>query len=151
MKTYVLIVSNEFPSTHYRSGERTEFPSKVLKRNDVGGKKHTLRGNYALWQKRFDKILSGEAILSVRYWSGRPYHSRQITITDLSVNDGIGLQRVAFANNYMSVLIVDGNILNVEQVANNDGLSIVDFIGWFKHKRETNKDMALIHFTNFRY
>lgn len=52
MITYVLTVSQKFPTTHKKAGLSTGF-LLAIKNHD---KKHTLRGNYDLWAKRFEKI-----------------------------------------------------------------------------------------------
>ena len=48
---------------------------------------------------------------------------------------------------------VDGKIkvnLTLEEIAHNDGLSFEDWAAWFKGA-DTSQDMAIIHFTSFRY
>lgn len=59
MKTYVLTISNIFPKNHKKAGLETNF---IVKINSLL-KKHTIRGNFLLWQKRFEKIEKGEACL----------------------------------------------------------------------------------------
>lgn len=72
MTTYVLTVSEFFPKTHNKAGLPTGFINAISNKTKL----HTIRGNYDLWAKRFEKINKGEAVLSVRYWSGKPYNSR---------------------------------------------------------------------------
>src|SRR3954469_18122827 len=79
LKKYVLTVSEKFPKTHPRSGHDTEFANKILDRTKI----HTIRGNYPFWSKRIDAINRGEAILSIRQWTGKPYNSPQIEIHTL--------------------------------------------------------------------
>ena len=62
MKTYVLTISLVFPTTHPRKGDHTCFVGAIKS----GAKKHSIRKNYSLWEKRFQKINRGEAQLSVR-------------------------------------------------------------------------------------
>lgn len=95
MKTYVITLSQVFPTWHKRAGEPTKFRaaflsgqtcSKCKKRNPAmctgecfsGLKIHTIRANYPLWLKRITEVQQGKAVLSVRQWSGKPYRSPQI-------------------------------------------------------------------------
>ena len=52
MKKYVLTVSRQFPSTHDKAGEQTNFIEQIINK----GKIHTIRSNYPLWEKRFKEI-----------------------------------------------------------------------------------------------
>jgi len=159
MKTYVIMVSRTFPVTHKRTGEQTEFESKILS----GEKIHTIRANYPLWKKRFEKIEAGEACLSLRYWSGIPRRSEQIEFLRLTKDNGIGIQRLDFVNSNFNLTMVDGfyscsNIVDgfycfsdtENSIAKNDGLSFDDFKDWFEDY-ELSEPMAVIHFTKFRY
>lgn len=83
MKTYVITLSQVFPTWHKRAGEPTKFRaaflsgqtcSKCKKRNHAmctsecfsGLKIHTIRANYPLWLKRITEVQQGKAVLSVR-------------------------------------------------------------------------------------
>lgn len=164
MKTYVLTLSQVFPATHPRKGEPTYFKEQVL--NAVFGKEnnwyiktsypeknrfklHTIRENYTLWKKRFEQIERGEACLSVRRWSGRPYASEQVEIIQLTKKDGIGLQRLGFYYE-LHHPIVEGKSIDVNTIADNDGLLLKDWVDWFKNN-DLTKPLAIIHFTKFRY
>lgn len=111
MKTYVITLSQVFPTWHKRAGEPTKFRaaflsgqtcSKCKKRNHAmctsecfsGLKIHTIRANYPLWLKRITEVQQGKAVLSVRQWSGKPYRSPQIEITRLTVKHGVDIQKV---------------------------------------------------------
>jgi len=147
MKTYVITVSRNFPGKHPRKGEETCFIEKIKS----GVKLHTIRGNYELWVKRFEKIEKGEACLSLRYWEGKPYSSKQVEFLRLDKSDGIGIQKVEFFDYLYGVNIDDrpqGTFINV--LAKNDGLNNADFESWFRGY-DLSKPMALIHFTKFRY
>lgn len=74
MKTYVLIVSRNFPKTHPAAGEETHFVESILN----GIKTTTIRGNYDYWSNILDQVNAGKAILSIRYWIGKPYKSKQV-------------------------------------------------------------------------
>lgn len=67
------MVSRTFPATHPRKGEATGFIDKVA----TGEKRHTIRGNYKLWKHRIEQVKAGKAYLSLRYWTGKPYASKQ--------------------------------------------------------------------------
>jgi hypothetical protein len=157
MKTYVLTVSRTFPKTHKRSGEPTGFTEKIVCAVFCPGdcsdcdfkspKLHTIRSNYDLWAKRINEINEGKAILSIRYWSGKPYNSKQVELYKLEKDSGIGIQPITFMWQYAHI---DYMIIPIEQVATNDGLKFEDFVEWFK-KYDLSKPMAIIHFTDFRY
>ena len=180
MKTYVLTVSRYFPATHKRKGELTFFIQKIKKAlgiyefhrpENISDKIHTIRSNYELWAKRIKEVQEGKAILSIRYWSGKPYNSKQVEICQLDKDSGIGIQMIKlkikdgeFSFNLKNI---DGEYWiknkcevgnswknyvypNIEEVAKNDGLSFEDFKEWFR-KYDLSKPMAIIHFTSFRY
>lgn len=150
MKTYVLTVSNQFPKTHPRAGQDTGFVAAIKNLfGDHQTKIHTIRCNYPLWAKREKEINEGRAILSIRYWSGKPYGSKQIEICRL---EKIGVQELVFRFGDFNMPKISNSdlLLPHEDLAKNDGLSPRDFCYWFK-KYDFSKPMAIIHFTNFRY
>ena len=144
MKKYVLTVSQYFPKSHPKAGQETNFPLSIKYYDKI----HTIRGNYELWKKRFEKIDKGEAMLSVRIWEGKPYKSKQREIFKYDKTHGIGLQKLEQPNNFVFALI-NGKKVNWDLVAKNDGLCFEDFCDWFKVR--SDKPMAIIHFTDFRY
>lgn len=149
MKTYVITVSRQFPGKHPRKGQETNFVQKILNKEKI----HTIRSNYDLWKKRFEKISSGKACLSIRYWEGKPYKSKQVEVIRLDKSHGIGIQKIEFPD-YLYGAIVDERMFGIitSQLAANDGLSHGDFEDWFsKYKYDLSKPMALIHLTEFRY
>lgn len=166
MKTYVITLSQNFPAKHKKAGTPTWFKEKLQnaihfeRRNRVyvginpSTKIHTIRANYPLWKKRFEQIERGEACLSVRKWSGKPYCSKQIEIVRLSKEDGIGLQRLDFyRGNFPDSLFypsIDNKPSDSTELAQNDGLAIYDWFEWFGHY-DITKPLAIIHFTKFRY
>ena len=147
MKTYVLTVSEKFPATHKRAGEETNFVGLIGMQKKI----HTIRGNYDLWKKRFEKIEFGEAVLSVRVWTGKPYNSLQEEIHCLGSIDEIGIQKVEF-DDWLYTCLIDGKRVSFssERIAENDGLTQSDFEEWFKNSL-TPEPKAIIHFTKFRY
>jgi len=157
MKTYVITLSRKFPATHKRHGEPTEFLEKFLNGQTGTGdfkKLHTIRANYRLWAKRIADVQRGEAVLSVRQWSGRPYMSKQTTIATLTAEDGVGLQQLTDIDTnaycFYPCVRIDKRDIDKVLVANNDGLSLDDWREWFKNYDHT-KPLAIIHFTKFRY
>lgn len=156
---YRLGISVKFPATHPRKGEPTGFISKILcgiKQSDLSDivepKIHTIRKNYPLWQKRFEKIEKGEAVLELYYWSGKPYNSKCVTICQLSKEDKIGIQELNFKYKTIYYPLIDNSMLteSFDTISKNDGLSHEDFIDWFKNY-DLSEPMAIIHFTKFRY
>ena len=155
VKTYVLTVSRYFPKTHKRAGEPTYFTEKIAcgvfcpgecnKCEFHNPKIHTIRANYDLWENRARQINEGKAILSIRYWSGTPYRSKQVELYKL---EEIGLQKLEDPTNFVFAP-VNGKMINWEEIAKNDGLSFDDFCDWFKVR--SNKPMAIIHFTDKLY
>ena len=116
-----------------------------------GVKLHTIRSNYALWSKRFKQIEAGKACLSIRYWTGRPYHSEQTEICKLTKEDGIGLQKLEFYNGCLQQPILSsGMTIKAELIAKNDGLSFESWQEWLR-KSDISKPLAVIQFTKFRY
>lgn len=156
MKTFVITVSRHFQTTHSRKGEPTFFLSKIA----YGEKIHTIRGNYDLWAKRINEVKDGRAILSLRYWSDKPYRSKQKEFKRLDKSDSVGIQKLTFKPEYIltAKTLVTGipslagysSSINIEELAKNDGLSLQDFREWFKN-HSFPEPMAIIHFTSFRY
>ena len=146
MKTFVLTVSKQFPKTHIRAGQDTNFVQNIKKLFAKDSKKiHTIRANFELWDSRALQINEGKAILSIRYWSDKPYNSKQIEICKL---ERIGIEKLTDPTNFVFANIGD-KLINWETVAINDGLSFDDFCDWFKVRQKN--PMAVIHFTDFKY
>ena len=177
--TYYLTLSQLFPSTHCRAGEPTYFLEKLhnaltgqdfslhaTRRDDSYGcttlycetirekKLHTIRANYDFWARRFEKILAGEAVLSIREWVGKPYGkgSTQREIVRLTRDDGIGLQRLTVAGTSITThpIFVDGVAVSSATIAQNDGLTKSDWLNWFADYK-IDGPLAVIQFTKFRY
>lgn len=162
-KTYVITLSKRFMKGHPKEGEPTDFKNKFLEYL----KKHTIRGNYELWNKRIEEVQRGEAKLSIRQWSGKPYASKQEIIMELTAENGAGIERLDMqflpdGSPVCSIVkLVDGvceqlgcfsNAL-IRTLAQNDGLSYEDWLSWFNPKRKpmSEESYAIIHFTDFRY
>jgi hypothetical protein len=185
---YRISVSRSFPATHPRNGEKTYFIPKLeygigliedcktsncvftglvcigcffnLSKEEIFKKIHTLRANYELWQKRFEKINRGEAILELYYWSGKPYNSKTVVICQLGKDDGIGLQKFQVREFVDEINDIERAYYAIDdrpkfdlptsKIAKNDGLSLEDFKAWFKGY-DLTKSLAIIHFTKYRY
>ncbi len=141
-KVYVLTVSEYFPSTHARKGEETNFVKKIASFEKI----HTIRGNYPLWEKRIEEINKGNAILSIRVWTGKPYKTPQ---REVFAFEKVGIQKIEI-DDYLYTFQVDYNRIWSGLVSANDGLSDSDFSEWFKNVKQ-GEEYAIIHFTNFRY
>lgn len=149
MKKYIITLSKTFPVSHPKKGQATGFRDKFTTRK----KKHTIRGNYALWKKRIDEVNAGIAKLYVREWSGKPYASPQV---DIEVLSKVGIQSIELefceVNNQISSTVkIDDEYPSLElfeTLVENEGLCLVDFIEWFK-KPLTNG--CIISFTDLRY
>jgi hypothetical protein len=151
MKTYVIILSKHFLANHKRAGEETHFKEKFLN----GAKLHTIRANYPLWERRIKEVQAGNAVLSVRQWTGKPYRSKQVEIARLTAKDGVGIQKLSFDKDKDGVssfkfFDIDGRCFDRKTLANNDGLSLEDWEEWFRGY-DLSKPLAIIHFTKFRY
>ena len=175
MKTYVITLSKQFPAGHERAGKSTMFQDKFLlgiscpdcpTEQDLSGenispcnscqracmqsKIHTIRENYPLWEKRIAEVERGEACLSIRQWTGKPYRSKQTEIARLTKEDGIGIQQLEFVDSKLGLPRIGIVYQRKHELALNDGLSFEDWENWFKNYNLT-QPMAIIHFTKFRY
>lgn len=167
MKPIVLIVSRQFQTKHPRKGQPTNFADKIHNalaimngQQKLTGsepptalKLHTIRENYPEWVKRIEQIRSGECYLSIREWKGKPRQSGQTELFRITKDNPIGLQRLDFvpdrSGKSFSVM-VDHKVIPIDKLANNDGLSLQDWLSWMKGT-DLNQPMAIIHFTRFRY
>ena len=175
MKTYVLTISKVFPATHPKAGAATGFkeaferatkcPNCHQKGTDYCKtacatelakftKKHTIRANYPLWEKRIAEIQRGEACLSVRQWTGKPYRSKQEEVATLTMQDGVGLQKLTFSTDDIETAkpVIEGGTIPqpVTKIAAFDGLTTQDWKDWFRGY-DLKTPLAVIHFTHYRY
>lgn len=179
MKAVVTLSKKFFPA-HYRAGQETEFKAKVLAET----KKHTCRSNYEYWAKKIARVKETSGVLSVRQWSEKPYRSPQEVITEVPADivsaQKLELRRdkvmvehyvegerspIATSWNYDYTAQVDGRLVPLLALAENDGLNVEEFKAWFApvfdeaerkynlHSQEvgTTIDFAVIHFTNKTY
>ena len=156
MKTYIITLSRHFLANHKRAGEETHFKEKFLLGQGLTdydipslAKLHTIRANYSLWEKRINEVQEERAVLSIRQWGGNPYRSKQVEIARLTAANGVGIQKLEMFD-LMRPEKVDGRLVDLMDLAHNDGLSFSDWYDWFR-LADVKKPMAIIHFTKFRY
>jgi hypothetical protein len=109
----------------------------------VPGKIHTIRGNYDFW-KRFE----GQDV-ALFTWEGQPYRSKQRVFC---VKRIVSVQRMVKERGYFYVPrgLCDLVYAAIEKLAKNDGFGEKqDFLDWFYDYPDG--DMAILHFTGFRY
>jgi hypothetical protein len=137
------MVAKVFPADHPRAGEPTHFKEQILD----GVKIHTIRKNFNYWNYRIEKVQSGQAVISLRQWEGRPYHSNQVEFKQLTE---ASIQKFRMG---ISKIFIDNKLADVsnEIIARNDGLDLSNFYHWFKVGKQTITDAGIIHFTDFRY
>lgn len=146
MKTYVITLSRYFLAAHSKAGMPTDFKEKFLN----GEKIHTIRANYPLWENRIKEVQDGKAMLSIRQWTSKPYWSKQIEIARLTAENGVGIERLEFANGKLGMPRIGIVYQRKHELARNDGLTLDDWQEWFRGY-DLSKPMAIIHFTKFRY
>ena len=154
----VLTFSTRYPKYHPRQGELTNFAEKIIN----GKKIHTCRQNYDYWAEKIARLKKAGGVLSLRTWTGKPYASPQAEFLQVPA-EVVEVQRLKLSIDYYDendipkrfiVANVDGKDVAVEDLAKNDGLTYNDFEDWFMplFKDEyTEVDLAIIHFTKFRY
>lgn len=155
IRTYNIMLSRVFPTTHPKAGQETDFKPKVMAALNgmpcYRKKLHTIRANYELWKKRFEEVERGYAVIKLRQWIGRPYRSKTVLIKTLTSKDGIGIQKLTFYTSRIVYPTIDDNYQpTILEISSNDGLSKDDWIDWFRGY-DLSQPMAIIHFTDFRY
>jgi hypothetical protein len=111
----------------------------------VPGKIHTIRQNYDFWKK-----FEGQDV-ALLTWEGKPYRSKQRVFC---VKRIVSVQKVAklLFDFYLPQKMNDGSfpILSVSILSKNDGFEErQEFNYWFYDYPDG--DMAILHFTDFRY
>lgn len=151
MKTVVLL-SKVFFEGHPKAGQSTNFAQSVKD----GNKRHTVRNNYAYWERKITALKKQGGTLCIRQWSGKPYRSQQETVLEVPASV-IGIQKVTIVRkgvNQLSVQ-VDGCEVPISEIAKNDGLNSVEFSEFLAPILKTSEGnettFAVIHFTDFRY
>ena len=165
MKTYSIVVSDKFLSKHYKKN-RIKNRHLFLNRNKI----HAICNDYQMWEKRIKEVHNGQAVISIRKWVGIPYRSKQKEICHFTTNE-VDIQKLIFSRSkwteednkqhFMYWTTVDGTVINIDEIAKNDGFpDFVDFVSWFDKDIDKQKpdddcfkhlELAIIHFTKFRY
>lgn len=70
-------------------------------------------------------------------------------IARLAAKDCVGIQKLEIFD-LMRPAKVDGRLVDLMDLARNDGLSFSDWYHWFRDY-DIIKPLAIIHFTKFRY
>lgn len=153
IKKAPITLSRIFPVTHSKAGQLTNFREKVMSQmRGVDSKKHTIRSNFDWWARKFEGISIGEMYLSLREWTGKPYNSPQDEWLQLHK---IGLQQIEMvygSDDAYPRVWIDNKEVAIQEVAQNDGLSVEDFVEWFFGSSKSNTfEGVIIHFTDFRY
>lgn len=143
LKTHVLLFAREFMKGHPKAGKQTNFKQKIIKAEKI----HTIRSNYEYWAPKVQEVAEGKARLSLRYWRGKPYRSKQQEFWEVLPHYEPSVQKIEIDE--AKVLTIDGKYFwKTEFVAQNDGLTETDFLQWFN---DLPFEGAIIHFTDFRY
>lgn len=140
----VITCSVTFPAYHPRKGEETNFIVNAFKgyhvrvnnyEADEDAKHHTIRQGLR-WKK-------GD-LCSLRYWTDKPYCSRQAFIIHHDV-ELVEVYKIKIGKDFESISLENDSNFEVytnysfthnldeliEQLAKNDGLSVEDFKDWF--------------------
>lgn len=148
---YVLTISTKFPRGKARAGQSTNFESSIIDQS----KGHTIRENYEYWKYRIDQINRGNAYLSVRKWTGKPYNSHQEEIATFGKGQ-VAIQKIKIGKMFCQVAPPSGihqdkctMEVPTAVISHNDGLSYGDFIDWFRN--DMGKEFCIIHFSNKPY
>ncbi len=174
-----------FSNYTFVKGKRTTTPTGFDEKIKTGRKLHTIRRNYKYWAEKIAKMKETGGVLSLRQWGDLPYRSQQKVIIDVP-GDVVGIQKLELTKkvevigrapetgkiigsvNYSAK--VDGHAVGIKEIAENDGLTVRDFMEWFAPIFEEKEafypelaeaykttggsvtiDLALIHFTPARY
>lgn len=143
----VITFSTVFPSYHPKAGQPTNFVEKIwwglndaqtdrfemeLFKNDL------LLKSFESFPPKFHTIRAGKRWkvgdkFSPRIWSGRPYHSKQITIAeDLEVKAVWDIEIYCF----LEFKICTAMPIDIDILARNDGFDkVADFMYWFKPEK----------------
>lgn len=159
----VIMFSRNFQKSHPKSGEPTYFVEKIWKwyHDEYSGDVRDL----LLYNEKYDNLYGVDEIKNVhkfnpklhtiryrerfdigdwfspRIWIGKPYVSKQMQIAPLIQVKKVFTIRVLVQDygklGLQAVVTIDGNpFYDIEKLAINDGLTVVDFLKWFYNKKE---------------
>ena len=135
-----LMFSVTFPAYHPRTGQPTGFVEKILD----GTKKHTVRKNYNNW-KRVD----GKRV-ALCVWEGKPYRSKAMPFATaiLHVDQIAGYDIIVGRPGVHFMRDILGEPFSWEEFSSDDGLSLDDFLSWFKNDKYALVGCACLWFDN---
>jgi len=121
--------SRVFPAHHPKKGQHTNFCEKVvcslLDFKQGTQKHHTIRAG--------NRLKAGE-VVSARYWEGLPYRSKQIEFAEIEIlkTYDFEMKEESILSDY--AIFIDGKLVdNLRYLAQNDGLTLGEFLAWFKY------------------
>jgi hypothetical protein len=127
-------MSKHFPKTHPAAGEETHFIQSILN----GSKTTTIRGKYENWKKKAREVNEGKAVISIRYWTGSPYNSKNDDSKqkEFAKCTKLSTYRVFITNDHngfeMSVGGKYCDMFREEEIINEEGFTIDShFYDWF--------------------
>lgn len=143
----VITVSRTFPGYHPKAGQPTHFVEKIL----AGLGLITI--DDPVWELilaldwKYHTIRAGNRwkvgdMASLRYWSERPYHSKQVEFAQVEIKKVFKI-RIESDDDYTAILIDDWvfyeenkrfvtQVEALQTLSANDGLSVDDLKAWFK-------------------
>lgn len=146
MKKRVLMLAKTFPAYHVRKGEPTEFVDSYFRhlqeiylKDTLGGvgvhihqkvKKHTMRTGHR-WR-------TGD-IADVREWSGAPYRTKQVKLFEAKIERVYSVEIYRNEDRQELHVVIGGKQYGEEilpLLAANDGLSLDDFMSWFRYFKQ---------------
>lgn len=135
----VITFSRYFPKKHPREGQPTFFVEKIWA--GLADITDRMQGSVDMdWYEYYNGVPKWHTIregnrwkvgdfFSPRFWSGKPYRSKQSLITE-----PIEIKKIwDFKKDEHGFYFINGSStsFNMEDVARNDGLSMQDFDAWF--------------------
>ena len=115
-----------FPKGHPRAGQATNFIDKIRS----GEKIHTVR-NSKYWTSDKVGIKLGQIVITPTYWSGTPYRSKS-EVAELS--EPLTVKKVLPFEKEGTKIKVSNRVINsktLKAIAENDGLTVNDFLAFF--------------------
>lgn len=155
-KRIVFGMSRTYPNQCSNSGVPTDFVSKLKD----GQKKHDIKGNYYLWEHNAELIAKGGYYLSVRQWTGRPYHSPQEEVMRIEHPIRVQpllLEYTAEDDSLTALLPIEGKYISPRTLALNNGLnSEQELREWFFSRQIAKHEDGLftgsiVYFGDFQY
>jgi hypothetical protein len=148
IKTHVIFIGRKFPSFHPRKGEETYFLSMIIRDE----KTLTIRDDYNKWSKRINEVNEGKAVISLRYWLDRPFHSTPQEVMRITDKNGAGCHKFQLVGS--QIWVDDLPMLDhvaINQLLQKDGLNYKDFMAYHTAGKAPETPKALIYFNNFRF